>query len=348
MATTTIEWTATRLPDGTVLPGYTFNPWRGCKKVSPACAHCYAEALSKRNPRTLGSWEAGQPRVMAAESYMRRPFLWNAAAEKSGIRMKVFCSSLADVFEEWTGPVAHVSGTLLSITLDDLRKSLLGIIDATPSLDWLLLTKRPENVTPMLYRAGRKRLPANVWLGTTVEDQTRANERIPRLLEIPASVRFLSCEPLLGPVDLNAVRHLQGTALTVGEEGGAEYSYTRRQMLHWVIAGGESGSKARPSHPDWFRSLRDQCHSAGIPFFFKQWGEHLPICFDPPGWQAPPDGPDWHAGKPATVIQLDGSHRREFPPGAMTCVKIGKKAAGRLLDGVEWNHAPEPAAATLT
>lgn len=334
--TTTIEWTATRLPDGTILPGYTFNPWRGCKKVSPACAHCYAESLSKRNPTVLGDWTPGAPRVIAADSYMRRPFLWNRAAEKSGIRMKVFCASMADVFEDFTGPLADVRGNPVPLTLDDIRRRLLSLIDHTPWLDWLLLTKRPENVNTMLRTLGRDRLPANAWIGTTVEDQTRADQRIPELLEISATVRFLSCEPLLGPLDIRHIRR------------GHDHWFPL-QHLHWIIAGGESGPKARPSHPDWLRSLRDQCQAAGIPYFFKQWGEFAPR----DDWQFRAIDDPAKAGQWTHHVVISSTdRRREGQPRlyahdqegrAILMEKVGKKAAGRLLDGIEWSQTPAPA-----
>lgn len=182
-----------------------FNPWRGCTKVSRGCANCYAEAGSKRNPAVLGVWGDAGTRVIASESYWRLPLKWDRQAAKAGERRRVFCASLADVFEDRPELVSP-------------RQRLFRLIGDTPYLDWLLLTKRPENVLRMTHdewcppvpghvsqNAGDGhswKWPSNVWLGVSVEDQQRADERIPILLQTPAAVRFLSCEPLLGPLDL--------------------------------------------------------------------------------------------------------------------------------------------------
>jgi protein gp37 len=179
---------------------------------------------------------------------------WNREAEREGLPRRVFCASLADVFDnqvpaEW-------------------RRDLWLLISATPHLDWLLLTKRPQNITKMLPRMAS--VPGlmwpwpNVWLGTTVENQEEADRRIQHLLAVPAARRFLSCEPLLGPVDLRGWLYHFGTERTGGVRP--------RSDLHWVICGGESGPGARPMHPDWARSLRDQCKAAGVAFFMKQMG----------------------------------------------------------------------------
>ena len=203
----------------------------------------------------------------------------------------MFCASLADVFDN--------HGSITS----GWRGDLWHLIHRTPHLDWLLLTKRPQNIAKMLpegYGA-----PAwgdgwpNVWLGTTVENQTEAERRIPHLLSVPAKVRFLSCEPLLGPVDLTAI-----------ERTGGETGFMRPLdgRFHWIIAGGESGPGARPMHPDWARDLRDQCAAAGTPFLFKQWGEWAP--------------------------RYDGVGR-EYT------LRVGKKSAGRLLDGVLHDGFPD-------
>src|SRR5688572_29932027 len=133
MAITKIEWTATVRPDGTVSPGYTFNPWRGCAKVSPGCTHCYAETLSKRNPAVLGTWGKDGVRAIGSDAYWRQPLAWNRAAKQAGERRRVFCASLADVFEDRPDLVGP-------------RHRLVDLIQLTQHLDWLLLTKRPENI----------------------------------------------------------------------------------------------------------------------------------------------------------------------------------------------------------
>lgn len=236
MAITQIQWTWRRLPDGTWIVGYTFNPWWGCLKVSEECLHCYAEVGAKRYGFDLWGPEANTERRFFGEHHWQEPCRWNQQAQLHGHRRAVFCASMADVFDEHTAVMPH-------------RQRLWHLIESTPWLNWLLLTKRPQNILAMTPW-GHDGWPDNVWIGTSVGIQKRAEERLPALLEVPAVVRFLSCEPLLGPLDLNPwLSHVQ-----------------------WVICGGESGGRARPMHPDWPRNLRDQCQQAQVPFFFKQWG----------------------------------------------------------------------------
>ncbi len=236
--TTKIGWT-----------DHTFNPWVGCTKVSAACDNCYAEGWAKRAGRDV--WGHGKPRQRTKT--WGEPLKWNAAAKAAGVRRKVFGGSLCDVFDaevpdEWR---------------DDYHDK---IIECCPDLDFLLLTKRPKVAAD--YYAKRP-VPPNVWLGTTVENQAMADARVPMLLKVPAKVRFLSIEPMLGPVDLR-------DAFIVGPEGGLEWFGARRQMLNWVICGGESGPGHRPIDPAWARSIRDQCAEVNVPFFFKQWGGRTP------------------------------------------------------------------------
>lgn len=289
MENSKIEWT-----------DHSFNPWRGCTKVSPGCANCYAETLSHRNPAVLGQWGPGKPRVRAAAAMWRKPIKWNREAgfdeyhrlegnkrqrvlglpEIPPDRPRVFCASLADWLDDEV-PVEWLA-------------DLLGLIHDTPNLDWLLLTKRPQNWKPRLLAVyehtqdhklaafvnawgARGEAPANVWIGTSVEDQQRADERIPHLLEIPARVRFLSCEPLLGAVDLREPvqigrRRVMEGILPTHVAGDVSTTFKGLDGIHWVIAGGESGPHARPMHPDWARGLRDQCAAAGVAFFMKQMG----------------------------------------------------------------------------
>jgi protein gp37 len=301
---------------------HTFNPWIGCTKVSAACDHCYAETLAKRYG--WATWGPGEARKRTSEANWHKPIAWNNAAREAGVRRRVFCSSLADVFD------AEVS--------DDWRLDLMVLIGLTPCLDWLLLTKRPQ-VAKKWFEA--RRVPDNVWLGTTVEDQKMADLRIPILLSIPAKVRFLSCEPMLGPIDLHALvrkpdyedQCMPGfhdvdrfvTSALHGSDGvlmKSGYSWWQEddpgRRINWVIAGGESGAKARPSHPDWFRALRDQCAAAGVPYFFKQWGEWLPEddaydrdlkCIE----AGPPPNGMYRVGKKGAGAMLDGTLHREFP-----------------------------------
>lgn len=253
-----IEWT-----------DHTFNPWIGCTKVSPGCANCYAASLDHRWGHD--SWGPGKPRRRTSAANWKQPLRWNEeqqmrylernAGEPIPDRPRVFCASLADWLDE-------------EIPIEWLA-DLLDLIDRTPNLDWLLLTKRPQNWYKRVsaidsdFAVGwidcvdmpeRGVIPQNVWIGTTVEDQTRADERIPQLLRIPARVRFLSCEPLLESVDLAHVCF-----------NGAD-SFGTMPGIHWVICGGESGARARPMNVEWARDLRDQCALAGVAFFMKQLG----------------------------------------------------------------------------
>lgn len=236
---------------------HTFNPWRGCTKVSAGCANCYAERLSHRNPAVLGVWGDDGTRVVATDRAWADVDRWHRAAVRACVRRRVFCASMADVFED-------------RADLDAPRGRLFDLIDRTPMLDWLLLTKRPENIMRLMPRPR-----ANVWLGTSVEDQAAAEARIPHLLRCPATVRFLSCEPLLGPIEIFRagcpVQTPRGEVLPPGAIG-------------WVIVGGESGQDARPCDLEWIRSIRDQCKAAGVPCFVKQigarpvWNHIVPGC----------------------------------------------------------------------
>ena len=263
---------------------HTFNPWEGCQKVGPGCDNSYAEARNARFGGGVASnWGPGAPRRRTSSANWRKPIAWNAAAaafaEKHGRRQRVFCASLADVFDNAVDPQWR----------DDLWRLILD----TPDLDWLLLTKRIGNVAGRTPISG---MPKNVWLGVTIVNQVEADRDIPKLLETPAAVRFLSCEPLLGPVDLTAIPYgeVLGNApsyqdalsariwVPAGSWSGRGHTVGDRKFvdlctgIDWVIAGGESGPGARPMHPDWARSLRDQCGAAGVPFLFKQWGWCLP------------------------------------------------------------------------
>lgn len=258
---------------------HTFNPWSGCEKVSAGCANCYAAALPP-GMRRHAEWGKDRPRVVASESYWRQPLTWNRAAAKAGERHRVFCASTADVFEA-------------NEELDDDRARLFFLVKVTPHLDWLLLTKRPEYAVEWWRRQTGQAWPANAWIGTSVEDQRAADERIPHLLKLPARVRFLSCEPLLGAVDLDKLwchncetdEHIRFDApgqpwcvecdSEAGPAGWLDSLADERQAgISWVIVGGESGRHARPMHPDWPRALRDQCTAAGVAFFMKQMDAH--------------------------------------------------------------------------
>ncbi len=346
MKNTAIEWAH-----------HTFNPWIGCTKVSPACDHCYAENLMASRMHVV-QWGAGQPRKRTSARNWNDPLRWNAEAERLGVRYRVFCASLADVFDNEV-PVQW-------------RISLMRLICDTPQLDWLLLTKRIGNAAGMLESAFRAvhhqregwadNVRPNVWIGATICNQAEADRDIPKLLATPARVRFLSIEPLLGPVKLSAcwlrlrcgfgddedraMSHCFGCG---GLSGYSERCAWPSQKIDWVIVGGESGAHARPMHPDWVRSLRDQCVAGGVPFLFKQWGEWSPedagesahadtvgilpsgdCAYYSQGYVAPFDSAE-RLGAGGDV-RLDGRTLMD---------RVGKKRAGRLLDGRTWDEVPE-------
>ena len=267
-----IEWTH-----------HTFNPWWGCVKLSPACAHCYAESWARRFGD--GLWGGSAPRRFFSEHHWREPLRWDMEAARLGKRPRVFCASMADVFEPRSD-------------LDFWREKLWGLIEKTPNLDWLLLTKRPGQIKHVYPWARSPR--QNVWLGTTAENQRWAERRIERLITADAHVRFLSCEPLLSAIDLTP--------------------WLKQEQIGWVIAGGESGGEARPTHPNWIRLLRDQCRTYTVPFHFKQWGHWSPES----------------QGEPVKrIIELQDEagrlERLSWRP---------KQLSGRILDGRTWDGYP--------
>ncbi|TXH40430.1 MAG: DUF5131 family protein [Desulfurellales bacterium] len=265
-----IEWTH-----------HTFNPWIGCTKVHTGCAHCYAEEMMDHR-YGKAKWGPQGTRVRTTDANWRKPLAWDRAAAKSGERHRVFCASLADVFESWDGDIVDSKGRQLlrediqgRITMDYMRRELFQLIDATPNLDWLLLTKRPENVRRMWphrsgpwIKEGKACVESwrrdNVWLGTSISDQSTANVMVPRLLESRdlCEVLFLSAEPLVGPVSLRTGIY---SSIVESESVG-----TSLDGIDWVIVGGESGIGRRPMDLGWARYLRDQCESANVAFFMKQ------------------------------------------------------------------------------
>lgn len=325
---------------------HTFNPWIGCTKVSAGCTNCYAEAdQDKRRGRV--QWGKGQLRSRTSVLYWKQPIKWNNEARDTGTRPRVFCASLADVFDEEVP-----TGWL---------EDLFTLIRQTPNLDWLLLTKRPNRIMDRVHlcmidfmHLGSKcsadiewlsnwmlgKAPRNVTLGTTVEHPDSMN-RIHALLECAARTRFLSCEPLVAGIDLQYYFDLC-------QRNG---KWLPRQphcpdRIDWVIAGGESGPHARPSHPDWIRILRDQCAAAKVPFLFKQWGEWLP--YEPeeaPFWKGQHGGIiDSHAFGPYIGEHVPTTGKNSFWCPWVDCDvvfrKAGKVASGRLLDGQLHNAFP--------
>lgn len=338
---TSIEWA-----------DHTFNSWEGCQKVGPGCDHCYAEV---RNARFAGgtaiNWGPTAPRRRTSAANWKKPLAWNAAAADfmaaHGRRQRVFCASLADVFDNAVDPAWRVD--------------LLELIAKTPNLDWLLLTKRIGNAHGMLDAALEvmshgltewAEVPwPNVWIGTTIVNQAEADRDIPKLLAVPAARRFLSIEPLLGAVDLTAAflpcpnsNGVQMDPSTGAYECCAECDYTGigpEIGLDWVIVGGESGPSARPMHPDWARDLRDQCAAAGVPFLFKQWGEWAPgECAENTLAMRTVQVADLSFGGEWQYQTIAGNsefHRDDEP----TVYRAGKKAAGRRLDGVQHDGFPD-------
>ena len=346
-----IEWT-----------DHTFNPWVGCTKVSPACDHCYAEGWAKRAGKAAGVVWGGERRRTSVSTW-RQPLKWERAATlaeagwRSGLelvngdeaqllrsgfakprRPRVFCASLADVFDNQVP--------------DEWRADLFTLIAKTPHLDWLLLTKRIGNVQKMLsdivhsHDEGLSVLDMmepdggwyrNVWLGATICNQPEADRDIGKLQDLPAAVRFLSIEPMLGPIDLTRVMRAGSDGWTYCDDALRGFRAHKQggstdpgRAINWVICGGESGPKARPMHPDWARSLRDQCAAAGVPFRLKQWGEWV---------EADRDG-DIVTATEASGIEVEARRYDLTTVHGAEFIRVGKKAAGRLLDGREHNEFP--------
>jgi len=225
---------------------HTFNPWHGCTKVSPACKNCYAAGVDARFSEVgAAHWGDNARRKFMRDRYWDQPLKWNEHAAAAGERHRVFCGSMCDVFE--CLPFTHLD----MMEMADARSRLWDLIKKTSHLDWLLLTKRPENIGDMLPSMFGAPWQPNVWLGVTAEDQEWADKRIPVLLDVPAVVHFVSHEPALGVVDISDWASGKG-------------------RIDWLITGCESGPNRRPMDIHTARVMRDQCVSAGIPFFYKQ------------------------------------------------------------------------------
>lgn len=313
MGRTSIEWC-----------DFSFNPWIGCANVSAGCVNCYAHVLSDRFK--MAEWGVHGRRGKQEPDYWEGPLKWQRAAVRKGKPLLVFVASMADVFEDHPDVIQE-------------RQQFWELTAVTPNLIWLLLTKRPQNIMAMVPGAWHHDWPANVWAGTSAEDQRNADERLDWLRRVPAPVRFVSAEPLLGPVDLTPWMSCGHDSLSgVGQsppglrscdhchatfEDDGQVMVSPPQLINWVIAGGESGQKARPSFLDDHRKIRDDCFRNGIPYLFKQWGTWSPL--------------EYHYGRP-------GAEVRAYPQGEVK--RSGKKASGRLLDGVE--HLNWPAVAQRT
>ncbi len=311
----------------------TWNPVRGCAIVSKGCTNCYAMRQAHRTSGTGGAYAGltkltkGGPvwtgEIRLVHELLDQPLRWRRPR-------RIFVNSMSDLF--------HEDVPLLFIG------SVLGIAAACPQHTFQVLTKRAarmrEAVQSKVFRDAYEASvemyadevpwpPPNVWLGVSVEDQAAADERIPQLLDTPAAVRWISAEPLLGPLDLAHYLPLP-----------REYGITERTFgqLDWVVAGGESGPGARPMHPDWARSLRDQCAAAGVPFFFKQWGAWAPL--------EEHRGLGWKFGDPRTGYFSEDRpgayewHHKGVASHGAHMLAVGKKAAGRQLDGRTHDEYP--------
>ncbi len=299
----------------------TWNPVTGCTKCSPGCANCYAERMSKRLKGRFG-YPADDPfRVTLHPDRINKPMEWVKPRS-------IFVVSMGDMFHSQV-PFSFI-------------EEVFDTFVCCPQHTFQVLTKRPDRMLEFSKQYGK--FPENVWAGVTVCNQDEADKKIPLLLQVPAAVRFLSIEPMLGPIDLGRwIDPVQdeiwkckkcgttghGNYFSVAT-GGDDYAcacvecgepceednaLTRLGNLDWVIVGGESGPGARPMHPDWVRSIRDQCIEAGVPYFFKQWGEY---------------GLNWQNDENLNKI-----------PDSEWMDKMGKKAAGRILDGETWDQMPE-------
>ncbi len=354
MSTTTgIEWT-----------DMTWNPVVGCTRVSAGCDHCYAIRQVHRmenNPnRKVQAANTGLTRNKAGREMLDWSGEVRCLPERLALPLKlkkpkrIFVNSLSDLFheqvpDEFIDQVFAVMAEAQHSTFQILTKrpERMAVYFADDSLvdriteAWIELAKDvAEEIDRSTWQI---MLPLkNVWLGVSVEDQKTADERIPFLLQTPAAVRFLSCEPLLEPINLSSLDGRGGyryNCLCLGPPFGHAEIYTH---IAWVIAGGESGPRARPIHPSWVRSIRDQCQAAGVPFFFKQWGEWLTEAGI--GSSGPP-----HVKIKPAWIREDGQVCEDILPHSpdapgrhfwIKCARVGKKAAGRLLDGRAWNEMP--------
>jgi protein gp37 len=304
---TKIEWVAR--------PGTTpetWNPVTGCTKISEGCRNCYAERMARRLAGRFG-YPADEPfRVTLHPSRLGQPLKWKKPRT-------IFICSMSDLFHK------DVSWSFI---LD-----VIAIISRTPQHTYLVLTKRASRMYEFVRNMPQAQL-GNIWLGVTAENQAAADERIPLLLQTPAAVRFVSCEPLLSPVLLE-----QYLWCLEDRPYGMNTLGQIRPPLNWVIVGGESGSGARPMHPDWARGIRDQCQAAGVKFFFKQWGAWKKIQIDKRGrgdvLVSPREGVIDRLPDPF----LNDANRDDFKR-VVAMSRVGKEAASRLLDGREWNEWP--------
>jgi protein gp37 len=342
----------------------TWNPIAGCSKVSPGCTNCYAEKMAGRLEAMGQAKYAGLTVLQGSHRVWTGKIAFDEQALLAPLKRKkptrYFVNSMSDLFHE------HVT--------DEQIDRVFAVMALCPQHTFQVLTKRPERMLKYLTPTWSNYQPANVydaadaistdfidrehtlwplpnvWLGVSVESQKYADERIPLLLQTPAAVRFISAEPLLGPVDLKHIfdstapfgagafcNSLNGAYLELGIFDGPH--------LDLAIVGGESGPRARPMHPDWARSLRDQCEAAGVAFFFKQWGEWADVSRDPYAVTRLKVAESRIFTPTGEVLGAGNSKRGMVNPGwrdkgAAWMDRVGKKASGALLDGREWRQMP--------
>lgn len=364
MATTKIEWA-----------DLTINPTRGCSHCSPGCDNCYAERFAARlalNPKSETAY-AGLVNFKGKWTGRVSDYDLSVFDKLPKTAKRIFVGSMTDLFFSGVNDtprqaVTTVDGTTYEFAPDILHARLAMIlieIGKYPQHTFMFLTKRPAAMREVMLLMLNRPLP-NLWLGVTVCNQAEAHAKIPALLATPAVKRFVSIEPMLGPVDLTSIDYLEGQIEGADESGMLDAlrgltmdDAPTHPALDWVICGGETGPGARPMHPDWVRGLRDQCNAAEVPFFFKSWGEWgatavryypsdtgFPVhrmfnsfdhyCNKAPTWMYKGDKlicPDGH------VPTGGGEKGKTYP----MCIirRVGKKRAGRLLDGQEHNEIPE-------
>ncbi len=312
----------------------TWNPIIGCTKISDGCKNCYAYNLHKKRHKAFQTGKMqnfkqyAKPfsEIQLFENRLNQPLKWKRPE-------RIFVNSMSDLFHDDIP--------------DDFIKEIFRVMAVSKHHTFMVLTKRPERMLAWFKRYGWNLVHTpHIWLGVSIENQKAADERIPYLLQTPAAVRFLSCEPLLSPVDLqfwfendcevtdDNLDAPDGAIIGAIERVGDRWERIYDEKIDWVIVGGESGPNARPVHPDWVRSLRDQCAAVDVPFFFKQWGTWLPGVKMPRQQNINYDIYQMQNGEFGRIIT------GHWWDGETVSVKVGKKKAGRVLDSKEWNEIP--------
>lgn len=335
----------------------TANVAGGCAKISAGCMHCYADKMAKVNPKVHGTWGPNGARVIHTPWRLTMAAL-NRKAQKQGRILRVFINSMCDPCEGAHGPGGE-SREGPRPEYVPLLATILDTAEACPHLTLQMLTKRPWNLVSWWQASGRAVWPRNLHVGVSVENQEAANKRIDWLLKIPAKVRILSCEPLLGELRLGQWLADESEGVCDGPfHRASQEEITMARGIQWVIVGGESGPKSRPAHPDWFRSIQRQCENAGVSYFFKQHGDyiarsqttrrhpwHAERTPGGDGWRVEvPEGADWG------TITVEGQYFPNTTPfngrdddgdGEVVVYRVGKAAAGNFLDGKQYQQMPD-------